>query len=161
MRNRRNESSVLTPGTTFIAEKKVGSRRHSSRARHAFLCSVVLLFSGVVFGQTNESEPNSSAGAGKILVHSKFGGQIFGFDIDQNGTEGLLSEAGGRVNAAVETFDQKTGKILEVVTKTETQDDFITMGVVGKSAGLVEHEHVLSFLHVKRTFHTVESSGFE
>ena len=31
----------------------------------------------------------------------------------------------------VETFDQKTGKILKVVTKTETQDDFVTLGVVG------------------------------
>jgi hypothetical protein len=32
-------------------------------------------------------------GAGTTLVHSQFGGQIFGFDIDQNGTQGVLSEA--------------------------------------------------------------------
>ena len=32
-------------------------------------------------------------GPGSTIVKSQFGGQIFGFDIDQNGTEGLLSEA--------------------------------------------------------------------
>lgn len=92
----------------------------------------------------------------KVIVHSKFGGQIFGFDIDQNGTEGLLSEAqdlsNGNVLAAVETFDQTTGKILKVLTKTETMDDFITLGVVGTSVGLVEHEHVVKELDVVRTF---------
>jgi hypothetical protein len=145
MRKIRKESSVLASLFTFI---------------YAFFGLSVLLFSGIaVFGQTNEFRPDSSAGAGKLLVHSKFGGQIFGFDIDQNGTEGLLSEAktlnNGNVLAAVETFDQKTGKILKVVTKTETQDDFITLGVVGTSVGLIEHEHVVSFDHVKRTFHVL------
>src|SRR5580658_9155792 len=134
------------------------------RNKWSMLClpiSLILaLFSTVaVVGQTDESQPNSSPGAGKILVHSKFGGQIFGFDIDQNGTEGLLSEAqtlsNGNVLAAVETFDQKTGKILKVLTKTETQDDFVTLGIVGTSVGLILHEHEVSLLHVKRTFHTV------
>jgi hypothetical protein len=112
---------------------------------------IVMLFAAVAVGQANVP------GAGKLLVHSKFGGQIFGFDIDQNGSEGVLSEAqtlaNGDVLAAVETFDQKTGKILKVVIKTETQDDFITMGVVGASVGLIEREHEVSFDHVKRTFH--------
>jgi hypothetical protein len=160
MRNTRKESPVLVSVSTFIAEVKVGFRRHSSSASHAFFCLIALLFSVIaVFGQTNEFQPDSSAGAGKLRVHSKFGGQIFGFDIDQNGTEGVLSEAqtlaNGNVLAAVETFDQKTGKILKVVTKTETQDDFVTLGIVGTSVGLIEHEHVVSFLHVKRTFHVL------
>lgn len=93
------------------------------------------------------------------IVQTKFGGQIFGFDIDQNGTEGILSEAltlsNGNVLAAVETFDQKTGKILTVLGKTETQDDFVTLGVVGTSVGLVEHEHVIKLLDVQRTFGTI------
>lgn len=58
-------------------------------------------------------------GAGSTIVHSKFGGQIFGFDIDQNGAEGVLSEAldlsSGNVLAAVEAFDQRTGNIVKVV----------------------------------------------
>jgi len=144
----RNESSILAPGLTGLAEEEVGFRRHSPLSRHAFFCLVLLLFSGVaVFGQTV---------GGKVLVHSKFGGQIFGFDIDQNGTEGLLSEAqmlaNGTVLAAVETFDQQTGVILKVVQETKTQDDFITMGIVGNSVGLVEREHVIGFDRVERTF---------
>jgi hypothetical protein len=109
--------------------------------------------------QTTEFESGASHGAGSIIVHSKFGGQIFGFDIDQNGTEGVLSEAqtlsNGNVLAAVETFDQKTGRILHVLVKTQTQDDFVTLGVLGTSVGLVEHEHVISLLHVERTFEVI------
>ena len=110
-------------------------------------CSVSSLSSA----QSDQSQP-----ATPVIVHSKFGGQIFGFDIDQNGTEGVLAEAqtlsGGNVEAAVETFDQRTGNILAVLIKTLTQDDFITLGVVGNSAGLIEREHVVSFLNVQRTF---------
>jgi hypothetical protein len=91
-----------------------------------------------------------------VIVHSQFGGQIFGFDIDQNGTEGLLTEAktvsGGRVVAAVETFDQTTGAILKVISKTTTMDDFLTLGVVGNQVGLVEREHVQGFLNITRSF---------
>jgi hypothetical protein len=111
------------------------------------------------FGQSEGFQPNPAAGAGSIIVQSKFGGQIFGFDIDQNGTEGVLSEAqtlpNGNVLAAVETFDQTTGKILAVLTSTQTQDDFITLGVTGNSAGLIEHEHVVSLFNVRRTFGTI------
>jgi hypothetical protein len=106
--------------------------------------------------QLGESQPNPAAGAGNIIVKSKFGGQIFGFDIDQNGSEGVLTEAktlpNGNIQAAVETFDQTTGKILNVITQTKTQDDFLTLGVVGKSVGLIEHEHVVSLLNVQRSF---------
>jgi hypothetical protein len=95
-------------------------------------------------------------GAGTTLVHSQFGGQIFGFDIDQNGTQGVLSEAqllsNGNVLAAVETFDQKSGKILKVVSKLETQDDFLTLGIAGTSVGLVEHEHVTGIYVTKRIY---------
>ena len=95
-------------------------------------------------------------GAGTTIVHSKFGGQIFGFDIDQNGTEGVLSEAqdigGGKVLAAVETFDQASGKILNVVSKIETKDDFLTLGIVGTSVGLVEREHVQGIFVSQRIY---------
>jgi len=124
---------------------------------HRMAAALVVLFcsvSSISFGQSDQSQP-----ATPVIVHSRFGGQIFGFDIDQNGTEGVLAEAqtlsGGNVEDAVETFDQKTGKILAVLVRTLTQDDFITLGVVGKSVGLIEHEHVVSFLNVQRTFLTI------
>jgi hypothetical protein len=114
-------------------------------------CLAALLVWGMS-AVAQESGQQPHPGAGKILVHSKFGGQIFGFDIDQNGTEGVLTEAvlesNGNVLAAIETFDQKTGKILDVVQETQTQDDFITLGVVGTSVGLIEHQHVVNgFAH--------------
>ena len=132
---------------------------HSSLFRIAtlpFLTSLGFLSLLPLQGVAQSTE---STGANSVIVQTKFGGQIFGFDIDQNGTEGILSEAqilaNGNVLAAVETFNQKTGKILTVMAKTETQDDFVTLGVVGTSVGLVEHEHVISLLDVHRTFGTI------
>jgi len=125
------------------------------------LLGVLCLFPLRVASQTDSDRTVSPIVHTKFggIVHTKFGGQVFGFDIDQNGTEGILSEAqtlsNGKVLAAVETFDQKTGKILAVLAKTETQDDFVTLGVVGLSVGLVEHEHVIKLLDVQRTFGVV------
>jgi phage baseplate assembly protein gpV len=101
-------------------------------------------------------DARAAVGAGSTIVHSKFGGQIFGFDIDQNGTEGVLTEdkllANGNVLAAVETFDQASGKILKVVAETETQDNFLTLGIEGASVGLVEREHVQGLYVVDRIY---------
>ncbi|MGB7861836.1 MAG: hypothetical protein WCF74_00450 [Candidatus Sulfotelmatobacter sp.] len=99
-------------------------------------------------------------GAGTTIVHSKFGGQIFGFDVDQNGAEGVLSEnkllANGNVLAAVETFDQKTGKILKVVSETENQDNFLTQGIQGTSVGLVEQEIVTGLYVTDRIYDVMD-----
>ena len=90
-------------------------------------------------------QPNPGIGAGDVIVHGKFGGNIFGFEVDPNGTEGLLCEAvgnpDGTVTATVETFSQATGRIIRVLRKTDTQDDFIAWTVAG-SVGLFEHEKV-------------------
>ncbi len=125
----------------------------------SLLCLTSLLLCGAAaFAQSDDLQPKPAIGPGKVIVHSKFGGQIYGFDIDQNGTEGVLSEAklqnNGTLVAAVETFSQSSGKILKVVSETQTQDDFVTLGVVGSSVGLVEHEHVKGIV-VSRTFNTM------
>ncbi|MGH9495289.1 MAG: hypothetical protein ACRD3B_09850 [Candidatus Sulfotelmatobacter sp.] len=108
------------------------------------------------FGQSAAFKLNPAAGPSGVIVKSRFGGQIFGYDIDQNGTEGVLSESkdlpNGNFLAAVETFDQTTGKIVKVVIQTQSQDDFITLGVVGTSVGMVEREHEISFLNIQRIF---------
>jgi hypothetical protein len=97
-----------------------------------------------------------NAGGGSIIVQPRFGGLIFGFDIDPNGGEGLLSEAApqadGSVIAAVETFDPKTGAILKTVVKTHSKDDFVTLGIEGNTVGLIEREHVVSQFDVQRSF---------
>lgn len=98
-----------------------------------------------------------AVGPNGVIVQSQFGGQIFGFDIDQVGTEGVLAESHRQdddtVLAAVETFDQRTGAILKVVRETITpNDDFVALGVTGNSVGLVEREHVQGRFNVVRTF---------
>lgn len=52
-----------------------------------------------------------AVGLGKILS-SKRGGQIFGFDINQNGNDGVIATAQN-----VETFNQDSGKITKVFPK--------------------------------------------
>jgi hypothetical protein len=131
----------------------------ASRISHTFTFTLLLCVFALASPSSAQSPDELQPNGAGHTVHSKFGGQIFGFDIDQNGTEGVLSESqdlsNGNILAAVETFDQKTGKILKVLIKTETMDDFVTMGVVGNSIGLVEREHEISFLHLKRTFHLI------
>ena len=129
-------------------------------ASNGRLCYVAALLLGLSCFTAAQTPSDLPKGPGKVVVHTKFGGGILGFDIDQNGSEGVLAEAqllsNGNVLSAVETFDQKTGKIIKVVAKTETQDDDVTFGVVGTSTGLIEHEHVGSNGFVdKRTYHVL------
>ena len=95
---------------------------------------------------------------GDTIVHGKLGGLIFGFEVDPNGTEGLLCEAvshpDGTVSARVETFNQATGRIITVLARSESQDDFVALGVAG-SVGLIEREQVRGLFNVKRTFATI------
>ena len=101
---------------------------------------------------------NPDVAVGDVIVHGKLGGLIFGFEVDPNATEGLLCEAvsnpDGTVSARVETFSQATGRIIRVLAKSESQDDFVALGVAG-SVGLVEREHVRGLFNVKRTFATI------
>jgi hypothetical protein len=53
---------------------------------------------------------HQTVGLGKVLTSKN--GQIFGFDIDQNGSDGVLATA-----ADVETFDQDTGTIISSFPK--------------------------------------------
>jgi len=118
-------------------------KRSSHRLFFRVIAVVLFSLSGIVAAQTLANRPK---GPGNVVVHTKFGGQIFGFDIDQNGTEGVLADVkslnNGNTLSAVETFDQKTGKILKVIAKKVTPvDDDIVVGIVGTSTAIVEHEH--------------------
>ncbi len=131
-----------------------------SRLAIILVCLCCVVWSGGALAQNSDAMQGSGAiGPTGVIVNSQFGGQIFGFDIDQNGTEGVLTEAqtlpNGHVLSAVETFDQATGKILKVVKKLKSKDDFITMGVVGTSIGLVEREHVKGLFVDSRIFSVI------
>lgn len=78
------------------------------------------------------------------VVTTKDGGQIFGFDIDAHGNDGVLSSAqdlpNGDVLSSVETFNQTTGKIVKKVLVRRNQTDFVTVGIFANDVGLVNHE---------------------
>jgi len=71
-------------------------------------------------------------GLGKVLS-TKDGGQIYGFDIDQNGDDGVLASAGydsgGNFFVSVETFDQNKGTITKsLLPKTAPEIPMAWMG---------------------------------
>ncbi len=128
----------------------------------ARFCFVLLVVgaTALTIGQAPAAPGQPAIGPTGVIVQSQFGGQIFGFDIDQAGNEGILCEAqtldNGRIHAAIETFDQPTGAIIKVIRETQTHDDYATLGVVGNSVGLVEREHSTGHLNVVRTFGTLD-----
>src|SRR5262249_39809020 len=76
-------------------------------------------------------------GLGHVLT-SKDGTQIFGFDIDQYGDDGLLATA-----TSVETFNQDTGRIMRSFGKNlGPSSDYVVNGIAAGDVGLVEIEKV-------------------
>src|SRR5450755_1528093 len=128
-----------------MISSRVSDSPFSSLTRLAKPILLFSILSASSLAAAGEFQPNPNAGPGDVIVHGKFGGNIFGFEVDPNGTEGLLCEAvgnpDGTVLAVVETFNQSTGKIIKVLSQSETNDDFIAWTVAG-SIGLFEREHV-------------------
>lgn len=76
-------------------------------------------------------------GLGAVLT-SKDGNQIFGFDINSFGDDGVLATA-----TSVETFDQNTGKIVRSFGKNLGPDsDYVANGIGAGDVGLIEIEKV-------------------
>jgi hypothetical protein len=137
---------------------------HSRRILTKRIIPITLL--GVLFcfaspiraSENSRFQVNPDVGAGDVIVHGRLGGLIFGFEVDPNGAEGLLCEAvsnpDGTISARVESFSQATGRIIRVLAGSESQDDFVALGVAG-SVGLIEREHVQGLFNVKRTFATI------
>src|SRR5579863_9365666 len=80
------------------------------------------------------------------VVQSAFGGSIYGFDIDQNGSDGVLSETISENSPpyflnGIETFDETTGKITKVVRKTRTEGNGplpVVEAIAGNDVGLID-----------------------
>ena len=81
--------------------------------RSASICVAAAMLCCAVSLPVFTAAAAQSVGLGKLLT-TKDGGQIYGFDIDQNGNDGVLASSGFQGNTfvvSVETFDQDTGKI--------------------------------------------------
>ena len=85
-----------------------------------------------------------AAGLGKVLT-TKDGGQIFGFDIDQSGDDGVLASAqtidgDGDVRVSVEVFDQDSGKITKSLARYEgKRNEYSVHGIFAGDVALVTH----------------------
>jgi hypothetical protein len=80
---------------------------------------------------------------GPVLTTSD-GGQIFGFDIDQNGNDGVLASA-SYTEISVQTFDETTGKIMKTLgaitgKKVVKGDDYVADGIFAGDVGLVDFQ---------------------
>jgi hypothetical protein len=88
------------------------------------------------------AEPGAT-GLGRVLT-SRTGGQIFGFDINQHGDDGVLASAadrpGGRRLVSIETFDQDSGRITgSVVRETGTIHEYGVDGIFAGDVALITH----------------------
>jgi len=84
-----------------------------------------------------KAHPDRKVGLGRVLT-SKANAQIFGFDINQNGDDGIL--ATGR---SVEIFDQDQGKIKKSLGHFVNSDsDYVAYGIAAGDVALIAHEVV-------------------
>jgi hypothetical protein len=75
-------------------------------------------------------------------VTPKLSGTILGFDIDQNGSDGVLANYNGRsLRVSLETFDQTTGKITKVVREaSDRKGDYVVQGILARDIGFISYK---------------------
>jgi hypothetical protein len=78
------------------------------------------------------------------VLRTSDGGQIFGFDIDQNGSDGMLTSA-TQSEISVQTFNTTTGKITKTFAvvsgeKVMSGDDYVTDGIFDGDVGLIDFQ---------------------
>ena len=87
-----------------------------------------------------------AVGPGAILT-AKFGGTIFGWAINENGTDGVLTEvtppSGSPFKSVVETFDQTTAKVTKVVREQNGDSgnrELNVDAILANDVGLIDDE---------------------
>ena len=92
------------------------------------------------------AEQRGTVGLGPV-VQTALGGAVFGWDINQNGDDGVLAEAvnepSGGIISAIETFDQTTAKITKIVAKQKSKSgnhQLVALGIVDNDVGLIDDE---------------------
>jgi hypothetical protein len=95
---------------------------------------------------------------GPILTTSD-GGQIFGFDIDQNGNDGVLASASG-TDISVQTFDETTGKITKTFGKktgkpVQQGDDYVADGILNGDVALIDFQRASPIGHPAKDMYQV------
>jgi hypothetical protein len=105
-------------------------------------CAGTTTPAGGVTPATHLTAVHDGSSLGPVLTASD-GGQIFGFDIDSNGNDGVLAAAGSQIS--VQTFDETTGKITKTLgaitgKKVGKGDDYVADGIFAGDVGLVDFQ---------------------
>jgi hypothetical protein len=105
-------------------------------------CAGTTTPAGGVTPATHLTAVRDGGSLGPVLTASD-GGQIFGFDIDSNGNDGILAAAGSQIS--VQTFDETTGKITKTLgaitgKKVGKGDDYVADGIFAGDVGLVDFQ---------------------
>ena len=135
---------------------KNAPRRLTLAALCLAVFTITVAQSAAAFPADQAKQSGQPVGMG-FVVQDFFGGQILGYGVDRDGTRGMLSEyvelPDGNLLIATELFDPNTGIIIGIVERqTETQDNFVTLGVVGNHVGLRQIQHVQGGYVVSRTY---------
>jgi hypothetical protein len=120
------------------------------RPRVSAAVTLVLICTGCSAGgiaPPPRAAPQTASHAGRHpyglgpIVHPKISGSIVGFDIDQNGDDGVLANCCGRtLQVSLETFDQTTGAITRVVKKGGAGNTgYQVFGILGDDVGFIGH----------------------
>jgi len=129
---------------------------------------VVALTSALAAPAHAASAPAHPVGLGKVLT-TKDGGEIYGFDINQNGDDGVLASAGydggGNFFVSMQTFDQNTGKIIKrFATRNPSKNSYSVDGITMGDVGLVTHYIIpKGQIYAKRVYavmNPVTANGF-
>jgi len=140
-------------GKLRCAPDSESSRWRSCRC-HILALSASYAVLAVLCGAV-DAKPHHPVGIGKVLT-TKDGGQIFGFDINQNGDDGVLASADLNqqdVPSSVETFDQNTGKITKSFRKRLGElNASVVDGIVAGDVGLLTHYIPKSEFVAKRKY---------
>ncbi|MGB8151958.1 MAG: hypothetical protein WCE97_12285, partial [Candidatus Cybelea sp.] len=105
-------------------------------------CAGTTTPAGGVTPATHLTAVHDGGSLGPVLTASD-GGQIFGFDIDSNGNDGVLAAAGSQIS--IQTFDETTGKITKTLgaitgKKVGKGDDYVADGIFAGDVGLVDFQ---------------------
>ena len=133
-----------------VTDPVFANRSQTTRPALPSITAFVVVFVSVILGAQSASAQTYTAlnkvGVGKVLS-SAYGGQIFGFDINENGTDGIITEAlslsNGGLKSAVETFDLKTGKITKIVktlVSPTAGEELFADGIAGNDVALIDEQ---------------------
>ena len=140
-----------------------------SRLNRLYACAVAAILVGCN-GSASAPPPLTRAGAAGASAHGVGGplarrgvglgavltskhGQIYGFDVNRSGDDGLLATA-----SDVETFDQNTGQILKTYpAKTPPGTSYAADGILNGDIGLITRFVVpKGSLYAKRHFNIMK-----